>query len=429
MAVAAVVVRDRGLLELLAWLLRPGVLAVVAAVNLLIAGWRLAAALHAWQVARPGRGRPAGGQLAGLAVVAVVLIVAPHAAVGLGAMQAQQVLDAVFVAPAAGEVGAVGSEPPARLGETPEAGSDPPATDEEGSEPAVTTDRLTMLLLGSDAGPDRTGTRIDAMVVASIEVETGAVTLISVARNLAEVPLSGEFAERLGARFAPRLMSLYPAAAGDAVLAAEFGDAGSAAHVNVAETLLEVDIDHVVRVDLAGFIDLIDALGGVTVEVDAPIQVRLSPPREGGEWRTYDIAAGRQRLDGDQAHAYVRSRTGSDDYDRMRRQRCLLASAAAEIDTTRLLARLPAIVGVLGERVRTDIPTDQLPGLVRLAGRIDISALRTLGLTPLDYADGRTPDGFFRADVAAIQTDVAALLAGKHDAAPAATADLEDTCG
>ena len=141
------------------------------------------------------------------------------------------------------------------------------------------------------------------------------------------------------------------------------------------------------------------------------------------------MPAGRRHLDGHEAHAFVRTRTGTDDYDRMRRQRCLLGSMAAEADVLTLLRGLPGLADVLAERVRTDVPVEQLPDLIRLAGRVDVTELRTLGLTPPTYTQGLTDHGAHRADVPRIQADVRDLLAGDGETVPPGAAGLDATCG
>jgi hypothetical protein len=76
---------------------------------------------------------------------------------------------------------------------------------------------------------------------------------------------------------------------------------------------------------------VIDALGGVDIELSQPIRVRMSPGTDDDQWRVYDFPAGRQHLDGAEALAYVRMRDPGDG-PRMRRQRCLVASIVENAD-------------------------------------------------------------------------------------------------
>lgn len=434
--------------DLLGWALQPEGLLTLMVVNLALASFRVFATLDAWRVARWAGAKVGPAQSAGLLLLLGIVVVGPHAAVGYVGAEADRVVSAVFVprdaAPGSTPVTDPASEPvqadeptpsdpvpdaPEEVDDVPTAPAPDPVGEPEPREPFAGRERLTALLLGTDAGPGREGARVDVMVVASVHLETGAVSLISVPRNLGSVPMPGVFAERLGTTYPQRLMSLYPEAAADPVLAARYDDAGQAAHVAAVETLLDIPIDHVAMVDMAGFVEVVDAFGGVEIEIGEPMAVRLSPPAPGEEWRTYDIPAGRQVLDGHTAHAYVRSRTGTDDYDRMRRQRCLVGSLARTVDTLRLLRSMSALADVLVERVSTDIPVDLLPDLARLAGRVDVSRVRTLGITPPTYTDGRNAAGFYVPDLPRIRQAVGDLLSGAEDAVPAGASDLDGTCG
>lgn len=441
-------------LDHLSWLLSARGLATVALANVALAAFRLGAVVDAWAAARRLGGRVGAAQVTGFAVLLLVGVMAPHAAVAFASAEARRVVEVVFADERAADLSDEASDDP---GGDPDSTSDAGATEaaeataeagedavggpdgSEGTGPALEpepherptyggSDRLTVLLLGSDAGPDRSGTRVDVMVVATMDINSGDVALISVPRNLADVPMPGVFGERLGERYPQRLMSLYPAAESDAVLADAYDDPGKQAHVAAVQTLLDLEIDHVAMVDLAGFVEVIDALGGVDVDVDRPIRVELSPPSADEDWRRYDIDTGRQHLDGHEALAYVRSRTGTDDYDRMRRQRCLLGSLAEQTGTGALLRSLPRLSDVLVERVATDIPLDALPDLARLGAVVDAGGMRTLGITPPTYTVGQNAHGFFSADVDGIQEAVRELL-DEPAATPPGASDLGGTCG
>ena len=95
----------------------------------------------------------------------------------------------------------------------------------------------------------------------------------------------------------------------------------------------------------------------------------MEPPRRTGRFTTNVmtvIPAGTQTLDGDLALAYARSRTGSNDYSRMARQRCLITSVADQADPLSLLARLGEVLETIEHNVTTDITPEQLPDLVNL---------------------------------------------------------------
>ncbi|HEX6677437.1 MAG TPA: LCP family protein [Actinomycetes bacterium] len=84
-----------------------------------------------------------------------------------------------------------------------------------------------------------------------------------------------------------------------------------------------------------------------------------SPP--GRPWRSFDIRPGRQHLDGPAALAYARSRYGTSDYDRMRRQRCLLSALAGQAGPAAMPRALPGLAPKVQRSVSTDIPDGSCP--------------------------------------------------------------------
>jgi LCP family protein required for cell wall assembly len=175
-------------------------------------------------------------------------------------------------------------------------------------------DHINILLLGGDAGPERSGMRTDTMIVASIHPSTGQAALLSVPRNLKQVPLPEPLASQFPCHCWPDMLNaLYPYAEQHRALFPNSPHPGATALQQTIENLLGIRIDHYALVDLSGFVDVIDAIGGVTIDVPERILVRISPPKPGEAWRTFDIPAGRQHLDGEAALAYARNRSDSSD--------------------------------------------------------------------------------------------------------------------
>ena len=152
-------------------------------------------------------------------------------------------------------------------------------------------------------------------------------------------------------------------------------------------------IDYYALVDFRGFVEVVDALGGVTVNVTRPVLDRVSPPDD-GDWIRIDLAAGRQHLDAREAFAYVRARSQSSDYERIRRQRCVLGALAGQAEPVRLLRALPSLAGTMKRYVSTDIPRKALPDLIRLLARVDASRIVSVGFTPPDYTSGWVGPGY-----------------------------------
>lgn len=244
--------------------------------------------------------------------------------------------------------------------------------------------RLNVLLIGSDADVDRYGARTDSMNVVSIDLETLNTTVIGIPRNLKNAPIP----EYLRDKYFPRgyqnlLNTLYwwgerhPKAVESAVGGGDYPGATLLSY-SVA-TLLGMPLDAWILVDMGGFINVIDAAGGVHVYVDKDLSV--PGPVSGSKETTTDLNEGWHYMDGTNALSFTRSRKTDSDYSRMGRQRCLLASLAAQKDPIDLLTRWPAIAAVLGANVKTNLDPNLLGVLVGLSGS-DATGVKFLGLTP-----------------------------------------------
>jgi LCP family protein required for cell wall assembly len=265
--------------------------------------------------------------------------------------------------------------------------------------------RVTVLFLGSDAGPDRAGVRIDSVIVASIDTRSGDTLLVGVPRNLQHVPfkagtpLAQKYPDGFacpGATSSPCLLNgLWQVGEQnrrDAYFR-RFAEPGRQAVVDGVEAVTGLRMDQVVVADMRGFAALVDAVGGVTVDVRRriPIAGHVGSNGEQTGVKAY-LESGRRHLDGYQALWFARSRSDSSDYDRMQRQRCLVAALAAQLDWSRIAGSYPQLLKALGDSVRTTIPAQDLPRWAQLAGIVGSKGtLRSLALTP-GLVDPVNPD-------------------------------------
>ena len=277
-------------------------------------------------------------------------------------------------------------------------------------------DRITILLAGGDFGPGRSDLRTDVMIVATFDRGTGTAALIGISRELAQVPLPAawaqattmlqtqqwhegrayqeivEAAEAAGEEpppqpefvpcncFADRLNYLHVLTADWVRTFPDAPDPGMEALRQTLEVLLGIPIDYYALVDFAGFVDLVDALGGIDVRVTETMDVAFSPAFEGEDPVSVTVDPGVHHFDGRTALAYVRNRTGSSDTERMRRQRCMLRDLAAEMDPVTLIARFPEIAAAIRESTVTTIPLDVLPDLIEAAGSLETGDIATLAI-------------------------------------------------
>jgi LCP family protein required for cell wall assembly len=234
--------------------------------------------------------------------------------------------------------------------------------------------RVNILLLGGDGAGDRVGVRTDSMTVASVDTKTGDTVLLSLPRNLQLFPVI------------PRLRSRWPngfsgVAAGDEGLLNElFQDAeddkslmpgygkGRRGPQLVSEEisyLIGQPIDYYILVNLFGFADIIDAMGGVKVHI--PQDIPYGGPEDGSA-PTGVLKAGDRHLSGKQALWFGRSRTSSSDFVRMGRQKCLMKDVAEQADPQRVLTSFQKLATAAKKTISTNIPAAMLPALVRLSG-------------------------------------------------------------
>lgn len=343
--------------------------AVFFAMLVAAALWCAGIVLTAW-ASRPDVHAPADRVLMpAFAALCCALIVIPSVAVGRILTEQRSVVQVVF-------------------GSGVDSSSDP---DTDEPDPWAGVDRVNMLLLGSDAGTDREGTRTDSMLVASIDTRTGDTVLFGIPRNLENVP------------FSPTnpLSALYPQGynCGDEclmngiwTLAEDHRDLfppsdpspGLTATKDAIGQILGLQIDDTTVIDLNGFEQLVDAMGGVDVNVRQRVCVSCKAVNGQIVWtkgREEYIEPGPQHLDGRLALWYARSRAESDDFDRMRRQRCVAGAILDQANPLRLLANYGQLAKALKDNVSVSIPQSDLPAWADLVTRIQQGTISSLPLT------------------------------------------------
>ena len=136
-------------------------------------------------------------------------------------------------------------------------------------------------------------------------------------------------------------------------------------------------------------------------------------------------------MDGATALAYARSRRASDDYNRMRRQSCVLRAVAAEADPVTVVRAFPAIAAAIKKNLSTDIPIEALPDFIELLPLLDAENMIAIRFNPPRFTGPRTQDGYNTPDVEAIRTAVETALTLPPAEALAALGldDLVGECG
>jgi LCP family protein required for cell wall assembly len=342
--------------ELVRYSVQPRFLTLVMTVAAVLAAWWLAVVVTSYRVLRPAH-LGTGRRIAGAAFVAVLCLVvlAPPVVATRYAYAQRSLVTSVFpdtdtrVPHAAG--GAVRTDPWADKG------------------------RVNVLLLGGDGGYNRYGIRTDSMTLASIDTTTGRTVLLSLPRNLQRAPMpAGPMRERFPNGFDDLLNEVYQYPADHREVAPPGAtNPGADLLKETVSGILGLPVDYFVLVNLEGFKDIVDALGGVTVRVTEPIRYG----RQG-----HVLEPGVHRLTGSQALWYGRSRTDSDDYTRMRRQRCLMGAIARQADPVTVLRRFRELTSATKRVLLTDIPRGRLPDFVDLAARAKNAEVSSVQFVP-----------------------------------------------
>jgi LCP family protein required for cell wall assembly len=246
--------------------------------------------------------------------------------------------------------------------------------------------RVNVLLLGGDGGEGRDGVRTDTVIVASIDTQTGETTTFSLPRNLQELPFPED----------SPLHDVYPdgfygAAEAEGLLNAVYRN-GPAEYPDIlgptdnpgADWLklgvgeaLGLSIDYYVLLNLDGFEQLVDALGGITVNVN--YWVPIGGVSDTGQLPLDYIAPGpNQHMDGELALHYARGRFGLSDYQRMDRQRCMINAIVQAADPMTLLSRYQQIAATAQDIVLTDIPQSVVGDFADLALRVKGASVRSV---------------------------------------------------
>lgn len=270
-----------------------------------------------------------------------------------------------------------------------------PARPDSGVSAAELVDVTTVLLLGGDAGPGRSGLRTDSMMLFSVHRPSGRASLVSVQRDLEHMlfPPGSAMEVEYPYGYTGIANAVYPTVSSRDHLRDDYDiegvRPGVAALAQGIGYSLDVTIHDYVLVDMRGFLDLIDALGGVTVDVTKRIPMPGNVPGAPTQYPEA-IGPGVIRMDGTTALGYARSRKGDSDYRRTARQRDLLASLAQQISLGDVVLSFGAVASAVGGTLRTSLTPDELADTLNVIGG-ETAIVESVGLVP-PLVDPRRPD-------------------------------------
>ena len=245
--------------------------------------------------------------------------------------------------------------------------------------------RYNILMLGADAGADRVGLRADSIMVASVDDVTGRTVMLSLPRNLEGVrfPASSPLREKYPQGYecpdhSCMLNAIYTLGTDNADLYPGVDDPGLQAMREAVSETLGLGINYTIMVDLAGFSSVIDAVGGIRLDINkrVPIGGGTSPIRG---W----IEPGKDvHLDGYHALWFARSREGSSDFERMVRQKCVVNAMLQQLDPVTVMTRFTDIASAGRQVAFTDVPSKDVNKLATLSARTRKLPIMSVSFTP-----------------------------------------------
>ncbi|MEO5992110.1 MAG: LCP family protein [Arthrobacter sp.] len=255
--------------------------------------------------------------------------------------------------------------------------------------------RYNFLMMGGDAGADRTGRRPDSLSVISVDAKTGQTAIISVPRNLQNAQFSKDSPMRaiypdgyncgdeclinaINTEVTNEHKDLYPGVQ----------DPGAQATLEAVSGTLGIKVQAYVLVDMDGFAKLVDAMGGIRIKAGGwvPISGETIDEANGIHGMPLGwIPAGDNTLDGYHALWYGRSREFVDDYARIARQQCVQQAMLKQMDPATLLTKFEDIAKAGTKVVESNVSASQLGSFVDLAIKAKGQETKRLTIGPPDF--------------------------------------------
>jgi LCP family protein required for cell wall assembly len=242
--------------------------------------------------------------------------------------------------------------------------------------------RYNVLLLGGDSGADRWGLRPDSITVASIDEQTGRTILFGLPRNMMNFPfpkgsvMHQQFPHGYDCSTC-ELNSLATWAGDNKALFKGFANPGVEATTEGVEGITGLKINYYAMVNLQGFRSLVQAVGGLTLNVRDRIPIGgIGAPVTGY------IQPGVQKLNGFQTLWFARSRESADDYSRMARQKCVMNAMLQQLSPRTVITKFESIAKASEQLITTDLPASELGRFAVLAMKARSLPVMTVSFVP-----------------------------------------------
>lgn len=212
--------------------------------------------------------------------------------------------------------------------------------------------KINIMVLGVDERGDDVG-RSDTLFVVTVDTNTKEVAMLSIPRDT-RVKIPGRGWDKINHAYA-------------------FG--GHKLTQQAVEGLLGIKIDHHIMINIAGFKKIIDAIGGVTIDVEK--RMYYNDPYDDNGGLVINLRAGVQRMDGDTAIQYVRYRDEEGDIGRVERQQKFLKAVLSEISSPSVITKIPAIIREVSSVIKSDMSTSEMLNLAKILNDASKKGLRT----------------------------------------------------
>ncbi len=199
----------------------------------------------------------------------------------------------------------------------------------------VANDKATVMIMGVDERADDVG-RSDTLMIATLDLDKNQAALLSVPRDT-RVKIKGHGFDKINAAYA-------------------YG--GRKLTQETIESLLNTHIDHYIKINVHGFTKIIDALGGIDIDVEKRMYYEDPWDDDGGLY--IDLQPGMQHMDGKTAITYVRYRDEEGDIGRIKRQQNFMKAVMDKLVSPTIIPKLPAIVSAVSDSVETDMSVSEI---------------------------------------------------------------------
>lgn len=268
-----------------------------------------------------------------------------------------------------------------------------PANSVNVSPPSLLQHPFTLLVIGIDLRQDdlQDGARSDTLIAVRVDPVNKWASMLSIPRDtLATLPSAtcGTSPQKINAAYSCGYdhPDIYKQGS-------DPRDSAAALAADTVENYLGITIDYTMQVDFNGFQQIVDTLGGITVDVPRAMLDPEYPTDNKGFMRLY-YPAGLQRMNGEQALRYARTRHVDSDFGRAQRQQQVIQAGLDELkrqDLLRLVQAAPKLLDTLSDSVRTTMPINNmatLKGLAEYAQGLSSDRVRRLVLQPETLPDG-----------------------------------------